>query len=374
MKYNACFKLFGKYINFYIGKEEKIGRLVKISIDSTEKMLVGIDENGFIEEYELREIQVIKNNDNQKELIKAIIKQVNKDINSFKYDLVEYHKKELVEILQKIPDEEIRNTVIDCFSIDTLFSSYKQIDKIIRKQTITQEEADLLYGLVAYRQHNSDVAYKIFSYRWLSDKNDADKCRDFILVADEFDNDVLCFFLLKYFFEQNGRYLNDKYYTNLWWKYLYYAVKYNNFDFLENVKITEWNVRILIDSFVYVFHMYHLEHLSSGLVNQFINGNNTILQRNNEDLRNIEEAIDELNLYKNYLPDTAEGYYLRFEFCLKKIITSYSSDNPDIIEEDKAGYIYEYVKSRNYGFIIGYDFQKYFYHWDYLSPNLKKES
>lgn len=153
---------------------------------------------------------------------------------------------------------------------------------------------------------------------------------------------------------------------------MYYAVKYNNFDFLENVKITEWNVRILIDSFVYVFHMYHLEHLSSGLVNQFINGNNTILQRNNEDLRNIEEAIDELNLYKNYLPDTAEGYYLRFEFCLKKIITSYSSGKPDIIEEDKAGYVYEYVKSRNYGFIIGYDFQKYFYHWDYLSPNLKK--
>ena len=38
----------------------------------------------------------------------------------------------------------------------------------------------------------------------------------------------------------------------------------------------------------------------------------------------------------------------------------------------RSGYVYEYVKSRNYGFIIGFDFQKYFYHWDYITQNLRK--
>ncbi len=52
MKAEACFKLLGRYISFLIGKEEKLGRLIQIKIDAKERLVVGIDENGFIEEYE----------------------------------------------------------------------------------------------------------------------------------------------------------------------------------------------------------------------------------------------------------------------------------------------------------------------------------
>ena len=117
--------------------------------------------------------------------------------------------------------------------------------------------------------------------------------------------------------------------------------------------------------------MYNLEHLAVGLTDQFVEGNNTILQRNNEDLGNIAEAIDELNFCKNYLPETVESYYLRFKICMEKILDAYTSGKVEKLDEEKAGYIYEYVKSRNYGFIIGFDFQKYFYHLDYMAQNLK---
>ena len=157
----------------------------------------------------------------------------------------------------------------------------------------------------------------------------------------------------------------------LWWKYLFYAVKYNNFDMLMDMNVSEWNVRHLIDSFIYIFHMYNMEHLAIRLVSLFVNGNNTILQRNNEDLGNVQETMDEIGLIKNYLPDTVESYYLRFESCLNRILQCYQEKKISESEE-KSGYIYEYVKSRNYGFIIGMDFQKYFYHWEYLSANLRK--
>ena len=373
MKADACFRFLGKYINFSISKKEKFGRIVQIRIDSNERMLVGIEENGFIEEYDLNQVNIIKNNKEQKNLTKQIIKQINKDINSFKYDLGEYRKKELIQILQKISNEEVRDKIIDCLGSQSIPDLHDYIYEEIRHQEILSEEMDLLCGIIAYKQHDQDTAYKVFSRRWIANKNDADCCRDFILIADEFDNDALCFYLIKHFFKINCRYINDKYYIDLWWKYLYYAVKYNNFDLIEKMVVNEWNVRVLIDSYIYIFYMYNLEHLAVDLTNQFINGNNTILQRNNEDLGNIEEAIEELNICKNYIPDTAEGYYLRFEFCMKCILSVYEKGNYIPDTEERDGYIYEYVKSRNYGFIIGYDFQKYFYHWEYLSQNLRKQ-
>lgn len=372
MRADACFKLLGKYISYIAAKEERVGRLVQIRIDPGERMLIGIDENGFIEEYELNDINVIANKSGQKNLARQIIKQVNKDINSFQFDLGEYRKNEIIGILQKPECENARNGIIRGFDTGDRLESCAGIYRLIRNQDLSEEEKDILCGSIAYKQRDYGEAYRIFSSRWLKNKMDSDTCRDFILVADEFDNDALCFFLLKHFFRINSRYINDKYYVNLWWKYLYYAVKYNNFDFLLEIPITEWNVRVLIDSFIYIFHMYNLEHLAVGLTNQFSDGNNTILQRNNEDLGDIDNAVDELNLCKNYLPATAEGYYLRFESCMERLLEAYASGKVDCSGDEKAGYIYEYVKSRNYGFIIGFDFQKYFYHWDDITTNLKK--
>ena len=50
MKAEAGFRLLGKYFNYCIGDgDEKLGRLIQIKIDSNERMIVGIDEDGFIE-------------------------------------------------------------------------------------------------------------------------------------------------------------------------------------------------------------------------------------------------------------------------------------------------------------------------------------
>lgn len=372
MKAEACFKLLGRDISFFIGKEKKFGRLVQIKIDLKERLIVGIDENGYIEEYEVGDVQVTNNMSRQSSLTRQIVKKVNKNINTFKYDLTEYHKKDIIDFLNEIEIDEVKNEIIHCFEEGEILDSCNEVYKSVRNYFQDKEKADLLCGVIAYKQHDSDTAYKIFSERWLGEKNNLDYCRDFILVTDEFDNDTLCFYLLKQFFANNSRYINGRYYTNLWWKYLFYAIKYNNFDLLENMEITDQNVRVLLDSFIYVFYTYNLEHMAENLTNCFLYGNNTILQQNNEDVGNIQETIDELTLCRNYLPNTAEGYYLRFESCMHRILKAYEKDVVDISEEERSGYVYEYVKSRNYGFIIGFDFQKYFYHWDYITQNLRK--
>lgn len=374
MKIEAVFRLLGKYFNYCIGNgDEKIGRLIQIKIDSNERIMVGIDEDGFIEEYEISDIIIKNNTEGNIGLVRQIIKQVNKNINAFKFDLAEYRRDDFLRILQEIEDENIRREIADAFNLGAALNVYDEvIDKILNINNVSDEDKDLLCGVIAYKQHDNSSAYKIFSKRWLKKRNDPDTCRDFILVADEFDNDVLCFYLLKDFFRKNRRYVDDRYYITLWWKYLFYAVKYNNFDLLMEMNISEWNVRRLLDSYIYIFNMYNMGHLAIRLVGLFVNGNNTILQGNNEDLGNVQNTIDEINLLKNYLPDTVESYYLRFESCMKRILQCYTENKKDDSEEEKSGYIYEYVESRNYGFIIGMDFQKYFYHRDYLSLNLRK--
>lgn len=249
MKAEACFKLLGRYISYYVDKEEKLGRLVQIRIDSMDRLLVGIDENGFIEEYEIKDIQISNNSNPQRSLTRQIVKTVNKNINTFKYDLIEYYKDDIIGILNEIDSEEAKELIIHWFEKSEMTDSCSDIYEHIKCCVKDKEKANLLCGMIAYKQHDSDTAYRIFSTRWLSDKNNHDYCRDFILIADEFDNDVLCFYLLKQFFLIDSRYSGVRYYINLWWKFLFYAVKYNNFDLLEEIVITDQNVRVLIDSF-----------------------------------------------------------------------------------------------------------------------------
>ena len=212
MRADVCFKLLGKYISYTIGKEERLGRLVQVRIDPSERMLVGIDENGFIEEYELNRITIITNKGSQKNLTKQIIKLVNRDINSFKFDLGEYRKDEIIDSLQKVQNESKRNQIICSFDISVRLENCDEIYRLVRNQNLSYDEKEIICGIIAYKQHDYREAYRIFSGKWLQNKIDSDLCRDFILVADEFDNDVLCFFLLKYFFRINSRYIDDKYY------------------------------------------------------------------------------------------------------------------------------------------------------------------
>jgi len=375
MKAEVCFKHLGQYISFCLGtdKTERLGRIVQIKINMQDEMKVGIEEDGYIEEYSLEEVNILKNKETQKSLTKQIIKQINKNINSFKYDLAAYYEGELQEILSFVEEEEKKEQILEAFDIKNKEVDCERIYDIIEHIGVSEEKKELLRGIVAYKQHDFETGYRIFSKRWLQNKENPECCRDFLLVADEFNNDLLCFYLLNYFFERHGRYLETSYYTNLWWKYLFYSGKYNNFDLIYKMEITDWNVRVLIDSFIYIFHVYNMEHLADSLSGHFVDGNNTILQNNKEDLGNISEVINALKLYKNYIPETVESYYSRFALCMDRIITLHDEGRVDIYSEEKCGYVYEYVKSRNYGFIIGYDFQKYFFHWDFVSTNLKKK-
>ena len=116
MKIEAVFRLLGKYFNYCIGNgDEKIGRLIQIKIDSNERIMVGIDEDGFIEEYEISDIIIKNNTEGNIGLVRQIIKQVNKNINAFKFDLAEYRRDDFLRILQEIEDENIRREIADAF-------------------------------------------------------------------------------------------------------------------------------------------------------------------------------------------------------------------------------------------------------------------
>ena len=372
MKLETCFKLIGQFFSYYISGEEKLGRLIRIGLNSDDSLIVGIDEDGYIEEYDISEVQVDERNIDGNNLLKQIVKRVTKDINSFKYDLVAYHKHDVSSYLINSGDIELREYISDYLDNRVNGFEPRGIYERIIERIKDKGFAELICGLIAYKQHDTDTAYRVFSNRWIKEKNNLEYCRDFILVADEFKNDVLCFYLLKQYFSRINRYSNEKYTKNFWWKYVYYAVKYNNFDLIENMEVSENNVRLLIDSYIYIFNAYNLDFVSRRLTKCFVSGNNTVLQENNEDFSDIGATIDDLCLCKSYFPATIEGYYVRFEKCIKEIIDMYERGQISNQREERSGYVYEYVKTRNYGFIIGFDFQEYFFHWDYTTQNLRK--
>lgn len=371
MKADACFKLFGREIDFMVDNKERHGRLVQIRIDPHDNLIVVMSEGGLLFDYEISKVNIINKLINQNALIEQIVKRVDLKINNFKYDLTEYYKEEIIECLDLIDDMELKNKIINCFGEQENRDFCKSLYDDIRKCLNDKGKADLLCGVIAFKQHDNDEAYNVFSRRWLGDRNNDIYCRDFILVADEFDNNVLCFYLLKQLFLNKSRYLDVRYYTNFWWKCLNYSVEYNNFELLEEISITTQNARILIDSFIYVFHMYSLEHIAEKLTKCFV-GKGGITQHNDGALENIQNAIKELEYCRNYLPSTAEGYYLRFESCMQSIVLNYANKDMELSGEERAGYVYEYVKSRKYGFIVGIDFQKYFCHEDDIAPSLRK--
>ena len=372
MKVDACLKLLGKNFNFYVGQERKEGRLLSVGIDYNEKLVVRISNNdGFTDEYAIDDIRVENTEFKKNNLVKQIIKNISNKMDSFKYDLREYYKDCIENILNEITDVHKANRINNYLKTNERFDSYEAVYQDIC-ESVDSDNSELVCGLVAYNLHDNDTAYRIFRQRWLCDESNPDFCRDLILIADAFDNDVLCFYLLNRFFSTNE--INDGCNLNLWWKYLFYAVKYNNFDLLESIRITDLNVRTMIDSFIYIFHMYNLEHMAERLTMCFANGNNMILQKNNEDLGDLKETINELNLCRNYLPNTADGYYTRFVDCMENILNLYHNHKLyNIPDNERNGYVYEYVKSRNYGFIIGFDFQKYFYHSDDLSSDMLRK-
>ena len=69
MKADACFKLFGRYISYSVEKEQKFGRLIQVRIDPSERMLVGIDENGFI----IKANDKVKASDDPENMLKEIV-------------------------------------------------------------------------------------------------------------------------------------------------------------------------------------------------------------------------------------------------------------------------------------------------------------
>ena len=143
MKADACFKLFGRYISYSVEKEQKFGRLIQVRINPSERMLVGIDENGFIEEYEINAVHIMTN-DSRKNLTSQIIKQVNRDINSFKFDLCEYRKDDIIECLKKVNNEFTRDRIISGLDMNSKAGCCTELYQLVREQNMSDEEKDIV--------------------------------------------------------------------------------------------------------------------------------------------------------------------------------------------------------------------------------------
>ena len=86
MKADACFKLLGRYISFFVNKEEKLGRVVQIKIDSKERFIDFIDDyNNKMENNNLEDKKI-----NYTDTTGILMGSVKKIVNSVGYVLIAF--------------------------------------------------------------------------------------------------------------------------------------------------------------------------------------------------------------------------------------------------------------------------------------------
>ncbi|RKJ21509.1 hypothetical protein D7X48_03670 [bacterium D16-50] len=167
------------------------------------------------------------------------------------------------------------------------------------------------------------------------------------------DDDQSFYWLEKYFLAGVQALKEDSNYA-LWWRYLRGTVEFASYGQLGGLleRIFAFDKKLACESLAYVLAL-----------------NNANLQANRV-LAYMEQAdlpweIVQASFWQ--LRSETDNKYHRFVKCVNHIM---SKGRYRAFQEDKGieGLVYEYVPIRSYGFIIGYDMIKYFFHNESVDP------
>lgn len=267
-------------------------------------------------------------------------------------DIIERLIKEENKSFEYIPEEELLS----------LFSLLNGIG--------TKKDQEIIKGMIANSKNHSSIAFEICYNLLEKYSEDPSVWNDFIIIASKFDNKPLCFYLLNHFWKNFP--LKEGEYLHLWWWYLDSAEKYNDFETMKNIVITYDNIWIIYKSLIYILSKYGIKNQIEVLIENLVNIDS--IEDDISALIDLEEAVEVVYFIRNYLPIQEEGHYLRFAHCVDKILEEIQKNGYERPKnEEMSGYIYEYVPKKEYGFIIGKDLQRYFFHRDDLKQGKEKE-
>lgn len=159
------------------------------------------------------------------------------------------------------------------------------------------------------------------------------------------DYDQSFFWLEKYFGKMQKEIAEDNF---LWWRYLFNTVEFCSYENLGNLlKYVYGKDRMLcIRSLCYVLALNNLS-MQAAYVWSFTS--------------NAAVDWEELESIYNHLRTEKDNKYHRFLRCVEYISTQ---KKYQIFETDEKlkGLVFDYVPYRGYGFILGYDMVKYYFH------------
>lgn len=384
MNLKDCFRYFGSPLQYQIKETEwKRGKICGINMYDESNIQITIEFEGYSNCYSLNEISGFRINDKEEkernQKAEKIIKFTNRAIQTCRKKQFEcrstwWEEKKLQAKKQNISLDVLdtieflikeENKSFEYISEEELLSLFSLLDGIGSKK-----DQEIIKGMIADSKNCSSTVFQICYNLWSKYAEDPSVWNDFIIIASKFDNRPLCFYLLNHFWEHFS--FEEGNYLHLWWWYLDSAEKYNDFEMLRNIDITRNNIWIIYKSLIYIFYKYKNKNQVDVLVEKLRNIDS--IEDDISALVDLDEAVEIIYFIRNYLPVQEEGHYLRFAHCVDKILEEIQKDGYECSKnEEMSGYIYEYVPRKEYGFIIGKDLQRYFFHRDDLKQGKEKE-
>lgn len=366
---NHMIKIFPK------GGGEGISYTLK-GIDTKYLYLVG--EVGFDEKISIDTISEVEFEDaiagKKKNLDKNDIIKIGKFIKEKKklgtnacFKATELYKNELSIIAKRIDSDLLREYLSDD-KRNLMFLDQMQVEEFLAGFERMEEEQDIDEYVVhigrtvvflAGREFNKCVAQ---CFRLLDEAEKEENKRKIYLclayVMNQLKDDDQSFYWLEKYFLAGVRILKEDRNYALWWRYLTGTVEFASYEQLGSLleRIFEFDGKLACESLAYVLALNHLN----------LQANYVIACMEQADLswEMVQSAFWQLR-------SETDNKYHRFVRCVDYIM---SKGKYRVFQEDKGieGLVYEYVPVQSYGFIIGYDMIKYFFHSEYVDTATKK--
>uniref|UniRef100_UPI004055BB67 hypothetical protein n=1 Tax=Agathobacter sp. TaxID=2021311 RepID=UPI004055BB67 len=328
----------------YIGVEDSIGFSRKILLANIEAIDFGIKESYYGSHHSKIEIRDIKD----------FVKKKNVMATSAAFDSLSVFEAEIQTLKQALGESGV--------------SDFLSVDKINR---VSLGETDFEYFI----KELNLVGDKLNSYTFLIGelilhlegryfKDCIQRCMELLQNSQDDDFISKVYFALSFVTNQirdydQSFYWLEKYFlkkpsaieeTNfLWWRYLFNTVEFCSYENLGILlkHVHKENRKLSLESLGYVLALNNLAMQAAHVLSY----SNNMIQFN----------WDEIESIYNHLRTDTDNKYHRFLKCVK-YISSERKYQAFQSNDNIKGLVFDYVPYRGYGFILGYDMIKYYFH------------
>lgn len=356
----------GNRITIFSGKAKRKGILTGIDAEC----LCFEDEIGIPCKISISDIDSVELEDEKKASASISNKEVQKALDKFtkskrnasgiaRMQFSQAFIKELNMIFQKIDDpiikdyfspKRIDNTVLDNFQAEVISDYFADI----YQQGILGSEEYLLLRMIVYLK---TMSYEkcISECLRLNIENpkyvEVLKILSFVMSRVR-DDDQAYYWLEKYFLNVPSAIAED---NALWWRFLEWSVEFGSYVATRDIlsQLNERDNMLTAKSIVFLYALNNRFTTALSIYEQILK--NSIPKSQYE----IQQLLDSLR-------EEEDNKYHRMLRCIERIKQEMQYRT---YEEDTKiqGYVFEYVPLRSYGFILGFDRIKYFFHLEDMS-------